>query len=70
MRRRLQKFSESFEEYAADPATVSNLTMSQFTSSYKEDKEEVIAENKQKHIMQNEVETTFEFETKRYRLSP
>eukprot|EP00957_Ditylum_brightwellii_P108889 8306887-Ditylum_brightwellii.AAC.1 len=33
-------------------------------------KEEVIAENKQKHAEQNEVRTTFEFETKRHHLSP
>eukprot|EP00957_Ditylum_brightwellii_P138204 10535280-Ditylum_brightwellii.AAC.1 len=38
MRRRLQKFSKLFEDYAANPATVSNLTISQFTSTYKEDK--------------------------------
>eukprot|EP00957_Ditylum_brightwellii_P035850 2717215-Ditylum_brightwellii.AAC.1 len=44
--------------------------MSQFTSYYKEDKEEVMAENKQKHVERNEVERTFEFETKIHRLSP
>eukprot|EP00957_Ditylum_brightwellii_P079305 6030121-Ditylum_brightwellii.AAC.1 len=53
-RRRLQKFSKSFEEYAAYPATVSNLTISQFTFTYKEDKEEVFTENKQKHAERNE----------------
>eukprot|EP00957_Ditylum_brightwellii_P042283 3202283-Ditylum_brightwellii.AAC.1 len=59
MRRSRQKFYKSFKEYDANPATVYSSTISQFTSSYKEDKEEVITENEQKNAGWNEVKTMF-----------
>eukprot|EP00957_Ditylum_brightwellii_P058863 4463356-Ditylum_brightwellii.AAC.1 len=46
------------------------LTASKFTSSYKEDKEEQINEDRQrKNIEQNEAKIMFEFETKRHSLA-
>eukprot|EP00957_Ditylum_brightwellii_P126182 9620347-Ditylum_brightwellii.AAC.1 len=47
--------------------TVSNLTISHFSSSSRGEKEEEIDEDRQKKsVEQNEVKTMFEFETKRH----
>eukprot|EP00957_Ditylum_brightwellii_P059468 4514527-Ditylum_brightwellii.AAC.1 len=49
--------------------TVSNLILSHFSSSSRGEKEKEINEDRQKKsAKQNEIETTFEFETKRHRL--